>query len=45
MTKVTETAKAKAIEIARNLKLMNLSINQIKAATGLTEDEINALKE
>lgn len=36
--------KAKAIEIARNLKSMNLTVEQIKAATHLTEDEINAIK-
>lgn len=36
--------KTKAIEIARNLKSMKLTIEQIIAATGLTEDEIRAIK-
>lgn len=39
-----EGEKAAKIEIARNLKSMNLSVEQIKAATGLTEAEINDLK-
>ena len=39
-----EGENAKAIEIARNLKSMNLSIEQIRAATGLTADEIKTIK-
>jgi predicted transposase/invertase (TIGR01784 family) len=39
-----EGQTAAKIEIARNLKLMNLSIEQIRAATGLTADEIKAIK-
>ena len=35
-----EGEKAKAMEVARNLKSMNLTVEQIKAATGLTEAEI-----
>jgi hypothetical protein len=35
-------AKGK-IEIARNLKSMNLSVERIQAATGLTKEEIDAL--
>ncbi|MDP3935848.1 MAG: trypsin-like peptidase domain-containing protein [Alphaproteobacteria bacterium] len=41
---IIEGEKAKAVEIARNLKSMNLTTDQIKAATGLTEDEISAIK-
>jgi predicted transposase/invertase (TIGR01784 family) len=41
---MAEGEKIKAFEIARNLKLINLSIQQIKAATGLTEDEIDSIK-
>lgn len=39
-----EGEKAAKIEIARNLKSMNLSIDQIKKATGLTADEIKGIK-
>ena len=39
-----EGKKNKTIEIARNLISMDLSIDQIKAATGLTEEEIESLK-
>jgi predicted transposase/invertase (TIGR01784 family) len=39
----SEGEKAAKIEIARNLKSMNLTVDQIKAATGLTEDEIKAI--
>jgi predicted transposase/invertase (TIGR01784 family) len=38
-----EGSKEKSIEIARNLLKMNLSIEQIKEATGLTEQEIKIL--
>ncbi len=41
---ISEGEKIKAIEIARNLKSMNLSIEQIKAATNLTEEEIFEIK-
>lgn len=40
-----EGEKEKAIEIAMNLLKMNLSIEAICEATGLTEKEINKLKE
>lgn len=39
-----EGEKAKALEIARNLKSMNLTRDKIKAATSLTESEIDELK-
>jgi predicted transposase/invertase (TIGR01784 family) len=38
-----EGSKEKSMEIARNLLKMNLSIEQIKEATGLTEQEIKIL--
>ena len=40
----SEGEKAAKIEIARNLKSMNLTVEQIIAATGLTADEIKAIK-
>ena len=39
-----EGMKTKAIEIARNLKSMKLTMEQIKKATGLCEEEIKAIK-
>lgn len=41
---VDKGEKAKAIEIARNLKSTNLTIEQIKTVTGLSEEEINAIQ-
>jgi V8-like Glu-specific endopeptidase len=41
---VDKGEKTKTIEIARNLKSMNLTIEQIKTATGLSEEEINAIQ-
>lgn len=41
---ISEGENAARIEIARNLKFMNLSIEQIKAATNLTEEEILEIK-
>lgn len=38
-----EGEKAKAVEIARNLKSMNLPMEAIKQATQLTDEEIEAL--
>ena len=38
-----EGEKRKAIAIARNLKLMGMSISDISKATGLQEEEIKAL--
>jgi predicted transposase/invertase (TIGR01784 family) len=40
---VKEGERSKALEIARNLKSINLPMHQIQAATGLTEDDINAI--
>ena len=41
---IAEGEKIKAIEIARKLKSMNLSTEQVKAATNLTEEEILEIK-
>lgn len=41
---ISEGEKAAKIEIARNLKSMKLTIEQIIAATGLTADEIKAIE-
>ena len=35
--------RTKQIQIAKKLKAMKISLNQIKEATGLSEDEINNL--
>jgi predicted transposase/invertase (TIGR01784 family) len=42
---IKEGAINKQIEIAKNLLSMNLSIEQIKEATGLTKEELERLKE
>ena len=41
---VSQGAKEKAIETAKNLLSMNLSIENISKATGLSEEEIKNLQ-
>jgi cytochrome c-type biogenesis protein CcmH/NrfG len=43
--KADEAEKAKAIAIAKNLLMMNLPIEQIVKATGLTREEIEGLRD
>ena len=42
---IAEGTKEKTIEIARNLLNMQMSIEDISKATGLTEDEIKSLND